>query len=145
MSTVDLTFIGIAVTIVAIAIPLGMLVSGPLLKHWNQLAAIYPGGPLATHQTVRFIQIMIIRDSKNLLTVGPVRLAANDEYLGLSMSNSGNLDILLPRDAVMSCVGHNEGIFFLFASQEMMLRNWPNTICFRGRGARFVRRWWNKT
>lgn len=139
MDKFELIGIGMFVAICLIAIPIAKVFYRWMFAIWKELALAYPGGPLKYERSIRFTSMTLLSDTS--LHLGRiVHLSSTSEFLGLSISLFGDPEILIPRSAVIRSIDTG-GSFIV--RQEVSLKNCSISLVFRGRSARFVRRWWS--
>jgi hypothetical protein len=102
---------------------------------------LYPGPVPSGSESLSFASIRMEGGGSPFWVDGCIRLVATEDILGIGLTGGTSaalLEIAIPRHAITSC----EEAGLVHSSQELRVIGCSVRIMFYGRGARFVRAWW---
>jgi hypothetical protein len=140
MEKSDIIGICLVAGIILIAIFLARIISRWMFAVWINLASTYPPSTLENGHTIRFTSMTLIGGFLPLRLNQFVQLTSTEQVLQLKVPLMGLPQIQIPKAAISGCIDNSMGPF---AKVELNLSNSETSIIFRGRGARFVKEWWN--
>ncbi len=127
--------------IILLSIFLARVITKWIFAGWRKLASTFPTKPIVNSQSINFVSVTLIGGFLPLRFNNYVQLSSTEEILQIKAPLMGLPLIQIPRSAITSC---NDNSIGPFTKTEIDLFNSDYSLIFRGRGAKFVRNWWNQ-